>query len=89
MRVLLARRTKTIHRTIELPPRPPDTNKGALKIGVDSLKKFSGDPIDFEDYEIGTKATLGQTQYAYFLDNAPAAGDVIEEARDKELYNFL
>ena len=50
---------KAANRTIELPPRPPDTNKGALKIGVDSLKKFSGDPIDFEDYEIGTKVTLG------------------------------
>ena len=80
---------KTANRTTSLPPRPPDINKGALKIGVDSLKKFSGDPIDFEDYEIGTKATLGQTQYAHFLDNAPTPGNIIEVARDKELYNLF
>jgi hypothetical protein len=47
-----------------LPPRPPDPSRGALRLYVNSLEEYSGSPIDFEDWELKTRATLGQTTYA-------------------------
>ena len=71
------------------PPRPPDPSRGALRLPVNALEKYSGSPIDFEDWKLKTIATLGQTTYSQLLDSAPPAGDVILEARNKELYNMF
>ena len=60
-----------------------------MKWYIDSLQEFSGDLLDFEDYEIATEATLGQIQHAKFLNRDPTCGDTIEEVRDKELYNMF
>jgi hypothetical protein len=70
-------------------PPPPDPTRGALRLYVNSIEKYSGSPIDFEDWELKTRATLGQTAYARFLTTAPVAGDVLQEARNKELYNMF
>ena len=43
-----------------LPPRPPpDPDRGALKLYVNSIEKFSGFPIDYEDWAKKTRALLG------------------------------
>jgi hypothetical protein len=73
-----------------LPPiPPPDPTRGALRLYVNSIEKYSGSPIDFEGWELKTRVTLGQTAYATFLTNSPVAGDVLQEARNKELYNMF
>ena len=50
---------------------------------------FSGAPIEFEDWELATKATIGQTAYASLLNIPPTIGNAVTEARDKELYNMF
>ncbi len=56
---------------------------------VNSIKKYMGSPIDFKDWELKTKATLGQTANATYLTPPPIMGDVLQEARNKELYNMF
>ena len=71
---------------------PVDPTRGAPKIYVDALKDFSGDPIDWEEWYIGTGATLGQTAYATLLTDTPGKplpADTVGMARDRELYNML
>ena len=38
-----------------------DPSRGATKLHVNALKEFDGQPINYEDWERGFKATLGQT----------------------------
>jgi hypothetical protein len=45
------------------PPPPPDPTRGALRLHINSIKKYSGSPIDFEDWELKTRTTIGQTAY--------------------------
>ena len=73
------------------PSPPPDPSSGALvQFYVESMEKFSCSPIDFEDWELKTRAALGQTAYdANFLTNASVMGDILQEARNKELYNVF
>ena len=66
-----------------------DPSKGAPKLHVNALSEFDGQPINYEDWEKGYKATLGQTAYAPLITNAPAADDIIMGARDKELFFML
>ena len=68
-----------------------DPSRGAPKIYVDSLKDFSGEPIDWEEWYIGTGATLGQTAYGTLLADTgkPTQADTVGNARDRELYNML
>ena len=35
---------------------PPDPTRGALRMHVNSIEKYTGSPIDFEDWELKTKA---------------------------------
>ena len=55
------------------------SESSGLKMQVNPLEWFSGDPIEFEEWEIGEVAALGQTVYGAFLENPPAAGNSIEE----------
>ena len=66
-----------------------DPSKGAPKLHVNALSEFDGQPINYKDWEKGYKATLGQTVYAPLITSAPAAGDTIMGARDKELFFML
>jgi hypothetical protein len=70
-------------------PPPPDPSRGALRLYINSIEKFTGSPLDFEDWELKTRATLGQTGYATFLIAPPVAGDAIQEARNRELCNMF
>ena len=38
-----------------------DPSRGAPKLHVNALKEFDGQPINYEDWERGFKATLGRT----------------------------
>jgi hypothetical protein len=71
------------------PPPPPDPTRGALKLYVNSIEKYSGSPIDFEDWELKTRATIGQMAYTMFLTQPPMIGDILQEMRNNELYNML
>ena len=66
-----------------------DPSRGAPKLHVNALKEFDGQPINYEDWELGFKATLGQTVYATLITTPPTTGDTIMETRDKELFFML
>ena len=53
---------------------------------VDGLTDFGGVPIKWEDWSIGTGATLGQTVYSSLLTAPPEEGDVLPHTRNRELY---
>ena len=63
-----------------------DPSRGAPKMYVDGLTDFGGAPIKWEDWSIGTGATLGQTVYSNLLSTAPGENDVLARTRDRELY---
>lgn len=61
-----------------------DVNRGAPpKVYTDHLKEFSGDPIDYEEWEGATEATLKQTHYKDYLNRLPVTGNVWEQARNQ------
>ena len=64
----------------------PDPSRGAPKMYVDGLSEFGGAPIKWEDWSIGTGATLGQTVYSNLLSTAPEEDNVLARTRDRELY---
>lgn len=63
-----------------------DPSRGAPKMYVDGLTDFGGAPIKWEDWYIGTGATLGQTVYSSLLSTAPIETDILQKTRDRELY---
>ena len=66
-----------------------DPTRGAPRLSVNGLTKFCGTPVKFEDWNIMTTATLGQTNYVKLLDSPPTLGDAIAETRNTELYHML
>ena len=66
-----------------------DPSREAPKLHVNALKDFDGQPINYEDWEQGFKATLGQTAYATLITTPPTNGDTIMETRYKELFFML
>lgn len=66
-----------------------DVDKGAPKVYTDHLKEFSGDPIDYEDWEGASETTLKQTIYKEYLSRLPANNNDYEKARNAELFNML
>ena len=67
----------------------PDPSRGAPKVYTDSITPFSGEVVDYEEWERKAGATIKQTAYKDFLTRGAKIGDVVEEARSKELYNML
>jgi hypothetical protein len=65
------------------------TARGAPKLNVDGLETFDGTPIKWENWEMNTFATLGQTVYNGLVTNPPLPGDSIGQARNRELYLML
>jgi hypothetical protein len=68
---------------------PPDPTHGALKLYVNAFTEFSGQPIEYAQWVLAARATLGQTVYGTLLENPPPPGDVIMETRNKELFHML
>ena len=66
-----------------------DPSRGAPKIHINALKEFDGQPINYEDWERGFKATLGQTAYAKLIMTPPTTSDTIMETKDKDLFFML
>lgn len=66
-----------------------DPDRGAPKVYTDMLPSFSGDPVDYEDWERKAGATIRQTAYRKYLTRPATKGDVAEEARSSELYNMI
>jgi hypothetical protein len=56
---------------------------------VDGLTEFTGVPIKWEDWMIGTSATLGQTVYSALLAMPAPVGEAQAKTRDGELYFML
>ena len=66
-----------------------EPSRGAPKLNENALKDFDGQTINYEDWERGYKATLGQTAYAPLIMTSPTTGNTIMETRDKELFFML
>ena len=66
-----------------------DPSRGAPKVYTDPLSNFSGDAVDFEDWERKAGATIKQTVYKDFLTRLVTTGDAVDEARSKELCNMI
>ena len=66
-----------------------DPIRGAPKLHVNALKELDGQPINYEDWERGFKATLGQTAYATLITTPPTTVKTIMETSDKELFFML
>jgi hypothetical protein len=83
--------------TAALPPivphiYPPDPTRGALKLYVNALTEFSGQPIEYEQWVLAARAALGQTVDGALLENPPPPpppGDVIMETRNKKSFHLL
>ena len=54
-----------------------DPSRGAPKLHANAIKEFDGQPINYEDWERGFKATLGQTAYDTLITKPPTTGDTI------------
>ena len=67
----------------------PDPHRGEPRLYTDMLSNFSGEEVDYEDWERKEGDTIKQTAYKDLLDNPAMAGDVVAEARSKELYNMI
>ena len=72
-----------------LAAQAPDPGRGAPKVYTDPLPDFSGDVVDYEDWERKAGATIKQTAYKDLLDSPATVGNTVEEARSKELYNMI
>jgi hypothetical protein len=70
-------------------PTTDSTARGAPKLCVDGLETFDGTPIKWENWEMNTFATLGQTVYNGLVTNPPTPGDSIGQTRNRELYFML
>ena len=66
-----------------------NADKGAPRVHTDPLPKFSGDPVDYEEWERKAGAIINQTAYKHYLSRAATAGNVVEENRSSELYYML
>ena len=78
--------------TVAAPAIAPTVNqvdRFAPKVHTDPLPKFSGDPVDYEDWDRKAEATIQQTIYKYYLSRPAAEGNPMEEARSSELYYML
>lgn len=65
------------------------TEDGGNKVYIDPLEAFSGDPVDFEDWQIQTESTIRQTIYRTLLDSPPDVTKPAEVSRDAVLYNMF
>ena len=83
---------------VQLPPPVPvpivhpfalDPTCGAPKIHTNPLPDFSGDPVDYETWERKAKAIIKQSVYKVFIDRTATNGDIVEEARNLELFNIF
>ena len=89
-----------VQERVNLPPLPPgglvpnppgmgDPDRGAPKVYTDPLPEFSGEAVDYEEWERKAGATIKQTAYKGLLDNPATVGNPVEEARSKELFNMI
>ena len=89
MQDILARlNTNTIPRSVAGPSTAylADPSRGAPNMYVDGPTEFAGAPIKWEDWSIGTGATLWQTVYSSLLSTAPEENSILAKTRDRELY---
>jgi hypothetical protein len=92
--IVLYLKTPMTQGSAALPPTvlhtyPPDPTCGDLKLYLNALTEFSGQPIEYERWVLAARATLDQTVYRTLLENPPPLGDVIMETRNKELFHMF
>ena len=66
-----------------------NVDKYAPKVYTNPLPKFSGDPVEYEDWERRAGATICQTAYKHYLTRGATPGDLAQETRSSELYYML
>jgi hypothetical protein len=75
--------------SIAPPTYPLDPAHRALKLCVNALTEFSGQPMEHKQWILAAGATLGQPVYRTLLENPPPMGDIIMGTRNKELFCML
>ena len=66
------------------------SKSSALKISTHPLPSFSGDAWDFEKWQKGVRATLGQAStYKKFMTSPPDQADRNEIDRDEEFFHMI
>jgi len=68
---------------------PPDPDRGAPKVHTNPLPDFSGDAVDFEEWERKAGAIIKQSIYKGFIHRAATVGNPTEEMRSLELFNMI
>lgn len=58
---------------------PPDPDQGVLKVHTNHLPDFSGDAVDFEEWEMKAGAIIKQSIYSGFIHKAAAVGNATKE----------
>ena len=87
--VAVAKSTKTTPYLSSTTPSPPTST---IKNPLNCIPTFLGDPIEFEQWDISTRVTLGQMPHAYLLSREPVASGpnaASEQIQNKEFYNML
>ena len=66
----------------------PDPHRGAPEVYTDILSEFSGEAVDYEDWERKAGVTIEQTAYKDLLDNPAVVGDIVAGTRSKKATSF-
>ena len=63
--------------------------RGAPKVHTNPLPDFSGDPVDFEEWDRKAGALIKQSGYKAFIDRPADPENAVEVARSQELFNMI
>ena len=91
-------RTQLVQAARVLPPSTPihssssGSSGSTIKTPLNCIPKFTGDPIEFEQWDIDTRATLGQTPHSFLMNRTPVASGpsaASEQTKNTEFYHML
>ena len=68
---------------------PSMESRGGPKVNTNPLPKFTGDPVDYESWELQAGATIRQTAYKIYLTRPAGETNASEKERSSELYNMI
>ena len=66
-----------------IPSSSSGSSGSTIKTPLNCIPKFTGDPIEFEQWDIDTRATLDQTPNAFLLNRTPVASGPSDASVDR------
>ena len=64
-------------------------NRGGPKVNTNPLPAFSGNPVDYESWQLQAGATIRQISYKHYLTRPVEENSAVEIERSSELYNMI